>query len=158
MTHKIVLFITLLSYTILASQAFMYILALKNTQMALDGNAYTQVRQLIDANMRSSLKYVIFAALIANLWLVILNSGATGSWGFITAAIGFLLLVADIILTLKGNVPLNNIINSWAPANPPADWRNIRDAWFGIFFYRQIVIIAGLISLLVGTVCKTGDL
>jgi hypothetical protein len=154
MTHKIVLFITLLSYTVLASQAFMYILALKNTQMALDGYAYTQVRQLIDANMQAILKYVIYAALAANLLLVILSGRTPGSVEFITALIALLLLITDILLTLKGNVPLNQIINSWTPTNPPADWRDIRDNWFRIFRYRQIAIITGMISLLAGVVYR----
>ncbi len=152
MTIKIILLFTLLAYSIIVSQSFMYILALKQVQLGLDANAYTQLRKLIDTSMRSNFKYVIYAAMLTNLLLVITTAKNPGSLLFITAAIAFVALIADTLLTVKGNLPINDIINTWSADNTPTDWAYYRDKWFGIFKYRQIANIIGFVSLLVGAV------
>jgi|SRR6218665_242332 len=150
--NKIILFITILSYSLVVSQSFMYILALKNTQLALGGSSYVEVRQLIDANMRGSFKYVIYTALLSSLLLLIVNYKNPSGLLFITSAIALIALVTDILLMVKGNMPLNEIINGWSPENYPADWKTVRQAWFNILQYRQLANIAGFLSLLAGAV------
>ena len=49
----------------------MYILALKNVQLKLEAGPYIVFRRLTDASMRRNLRFVIYAALLANLILVI---------------------------------------------------------------------------------------
>ena len=152
MLIKIVSFINLLAYAIVVSQSFMYILALKNTQLALRAPSYIEVRQLIDKNMRSSFKYVLYLALASSVALVILHVKDPGSIAFITAAVAFVALIIDILLTVKGNLPVNDIINGWSPDKYPDNWQQVRQQWFTIFQYRQIANITGFISLLVGMV------
>jgi len=152
MATKITLLVTILFYSVIVSQSFMYILSLKNTQLALGGGSYTELRQLIDANMRHNFKYVIYLTLFANLLLVILNSKTPSGLMFITAAIALVALVIDVLLTLKGNVPVNDIINSWSTESYPDNWREVRDKWFTIFRYRQMATITGFLSLLAGAV------
>jgi hypothetical protein len=152
MTTKILLLSTLLAYSIIVSQSFMYILALKDVQLNLEAGPYTELRKLIDTAMRSNFKYVIYAALLANLLLVISTIKNPGSLLFITAAIAFAALIADTLLTVKGNLPVNDIINTWSSDNYPANWADYRAKWLRIFQYRQIANITGFISLLVGTV------
>lgn len=152
MTTKILLFGTLLAYSIIVSQSFMYILSLKDVQMNLQAGTYTEVRKLIDASMRSNFKYVIYTALLANLLLVISTIKTPGSFVFIASSIAFIALVADVLLTLKGNLPINDVINTWTADNVPADWTSIRANWFRIFQYRQLASITGFVSLLTAAV------
>ncbi len=152
MATQIVLLLTLLAYSIIVSQSFMYILTLKYSQLRLEAGPYIQLRKLTDTSMRSNFKYVIYAALLSNVTLVILTVKFPGSLLFITAIIAFIALVADILLTVKGNLPVNDIINTWSPENYPADWKEYRSRWFTIFQYRQIVTITGFVSLLAGVV------
>jgi len=154
MTIKILSLITVLAYSMIVSQSFMYILALRNAQLGLDANAYTAVRQLIDASMRGSFKYVIYSALLANLLLVIATAKAPGSLLFITAAIAFVALVADTLITVKGNLPINDIINTWTPDNIPANWMEYRTKWLTVFGYRQVINIVGFASLVTGIVFR----
>ena len=102
--------------------------------------------------MRASFKYVIYAALLANLLLVIATVKTPASLVFITATIAFVALVAEILLTVKGNLPINDVINTWPADNVPANWTSFRDKWFTIFQYRQIASITGFVSLLIGAV------
>ena len=152
MTTKIIFTITLLAYAIIASQAFMYILSLKQVQLNLGANAYTEIRKLTDISMRASFKYVIYAALLANVMLVIATAKTPGSLVFITATIALVALVAEILLTLKGNLPINDVINNWSADNYPANWAAYREKWFTIFQYRQIASITGFVSLLIGAI------
>ena len=152
MSNKIILLITLLAYSIIVSQSFMYILALKYVQLNLEFNTYTEIRKLIDLSMRANFKYVIYAALLGNLLLVIINIKNPVSLIFITSTISLVALIADILLTLKGNLPINDIINTWSSDNYPKNWSEVRMQWFNIFQYRQIANITGWISLLIGVV------
>jgi hypothetical protein len=155
MTTKIIFTITLLAYAMIASQAFMYILSLKQVQLNLGANSYTELRKLIDISMRASFKYVIYAALLANFLLIITTIKTPTSLVFITATIALVALVAEIMLTLKGNLPINDMINTWSADNVPANWTAFRDRWFTIFQYRQIASITGFVSLLIGAVFGT---
>lgn len=152
MTTKIILLITVLAYSVIVSQSFMYILALKDAQLTLESNSYTELRKLIDKSMRDNFKYVIYAALLANLALIIINIKTPGNLKFITATIAFIALVIDTLLTMKGNLPINDVINAWSPDSIPANWKEYRTKWFQIFQYRQIANITGFVSLLIGTV------
>lgn len=152
MTTRIIFFSTLLVYSFIVSQSFMYILSLKNVQLKLEANAYIEFRKLIDASMRSNFKYVIYAALLTNLLLVISTIKNPGSLLFITATIAFVALITDTLLTVKGNLPVNDIINTWSADNYPANWADYRTKWLNIFQYRQIANITGFVSLLVGAV------
>lgn len=152
MSQKIILLFALLSYSIIVSQPFMYLLALKQAQLHLDADSYTAVRQLIDAAMRSSFKYVLYAAVLSNLLLLVVQFKHPGGLAFITAAVAFLALIAEILLTLKGSLPVNDIINTWSVGHYPDNWWQVRDRWFSIFQYRQWATITGFVSLLVGAV------
>lgn len=155
MATKITLLVTVLAYSFIISQSFMYILALKNVQLHLDGRSYTTFRQLIDTNMRSNFKYALYAAVLANAILLVLNGRQPGSLLFITAAIALVALIADILITVKGSLPVNDIINGWSPDNYPSNWTEIRDKWLRIFYYRQVINITGFVSLLIGVIFRS---
>jgi hypothetical protein len=152
MILKIILLLTLLAYSIIVSQSFMYILSLKHVQLNLGAGSYTELRKLIDTSMRRNFKYVIYAALFTNLILIIVTFKNPGSLLFITAAIAFFALIADILLTIRGNLPVNDIINTWSPDNYPSNWTEYRTKWFNILQYRQVANITGFITLLMGAV------
>lgn len=152
MTVKIVLLLTLLAYAVIASQSFMYLLSSKYVQLKLNANAYIELRKLTDKSMRANFKYVIYAAIFANFLLVLLTIKMPGSMVFITAVIAFICLIADTILTVKGSLPVNAVINTWSVNNWPSDWTEFRTKWFTVFQYRQIANITGFASLVTGAV------
>lgn len=155
MTTKILLLITILAYSFIVSQSFMYILSLKHVQLSLDVNTYTELRKLIDTSMRSNFKFAVYATLLSSLALVIYTINAPTSLLFITSVIAFVAIVVDTLLTVKGSLPINDVINSWSADSYPANWTEFRTKWFSIFQYRQIANIAGFVSLLVGALFGT---
>lgn len=150
MTAKIILLFTLLAYSMIVSQSFMYLLSLKHLNLGF--STYTEVRKLIDASMRMNFKYVIYAAMLFNLLLVIATAKQPSSLLFVTSVIALVALQVDTLLTVKGNMPINDIINTWSAANVPSDWEDYRTKWLTIFSYRQLANILGFVSLLVGAV------
>ncbi len=152
MLVQIVLLITLILYAIIASQSFMYMLALKTLQLKLDAAGYIIFRQLIDASMMARLKYVMYAALIANTILVALLINTIGSLLFLSALLAGILLVVDMLIAVKGNLPINAVINSWSINNYPANWVEYRERWLKFFRYRQLAVITGFVSLVIATV------
>lgn len=152
MTTKIIFLCTALAYSMIVSQSFMYILALKDVQLQLDANAYTEFRKLIDISMRENFKYVVYVALLSSLALMLATIKNPGSLSFITSAIAFVALVVDTLLTVKGSLPINDVINTWTADSYPANWSEYRTKWLTVFQYRQLANITGFLSLLIGGV------
>jgi hypothetical protein len=152
MEIKISLFITLLLYAFVISQSFFYILAMTRVTKSMQAVTYIESRQLLDKNLQSSLNIVYYLALAASIALtsfcVINPSGIL----FICSLISLVSLVVDVALTLKGNAPLNKIINSWTTSNYPSNWKEYRSKWFMVYKLRQAANITGFVSLLAGLI------
>lgn len=152
MEIKIILLLTILLYSVIVSQSFSYIISLSNVQLGLNAPSYIALRQLTDKNYNAKFRWVSYASLLSNLALVIV-CGIHGNtlllWG---AVVSFIALLADTWITIKGNLPINKIINSWTAEQYPADWASYRAQWLQIFRIRQALNISGFIFLLTGTV------
>ena len=151
---NIVLFLTVVFYSMIVSQSFMYLLTLRNLSLALDSAAYTQMRKIIDANMRSKFSIVVYGSLILNLLLVVLLLNRSSGTLFISATISLTALVVDTLITTKGNLPLNATINGWNPESVPDNWKDIRIKWLTIYQQRQVVNIVGFLVLIGGLVFR----
>jgi uncharacterized membrane protein len=71
---------------------------------------------------------------------------------FICSVVALVSLIIDVAFTLKGNVPLNKIINTWTASNYPANWKEYRSKWLSIYSIRQVTNIIGFVSLLAGLI------
>jgi hypothetical protein len=152
MEIKITLFITLLSYAFVISQSLFYLLAMARVLKTMQPATYIESRQLLDKNLQVSLKSVYYLALIASIALASFCVVNPSGLLFTCSIIALLTLVADILLSLKGNVPLNGIINSWTTTEYPANWETYRSRWFTIYTIRQAANITGFVSLLAGLI------
>jgi hypothetical protein len=152
MLSRYLLFFTIISYSIIVGQSFMYIIAMKNVQTSMQAASYIELRQLLDAGFMANFKWAIYTALLCNLLLLISTMKTPGSLLFITVVIAFAALIIDTLLAVKGNVPINTVINSWSADNYPADWADYRAKWLQVFRYRQIANISGFTSLVIGAV------
>ena len=152
MITNIILLSTLIAYSMIVSQSFMYIFSLKQVQLGLEASPYIELRKLTDTSMRNNFKYAVYAVLLTNLLLVIVTGKDAGSLLFITSAVAFVAVIADTLLTVKGSLPINDTINNWTMDHYPADWADHRKKWLEIFRYRQVANIIGFLSLLIGAV------
>jgi hypothetical protein len=152
MEIKITLFITLMLYVVVISQSFFYILAMSNVTKSMQPATYIESRKLLDQNLRSSLTTVYYLALASSVLLVSFCVINPSGFLFICSVVALVSLIIDVAFTLKGNVPLNKIINTWTASNYPANWKEYRSKWLSIYSIRQAVNIIGFVSLLAGLI------
>ena len=152
MEIKINLFITLLLYAFVISQSFFYILAMSNVLKNIQPATYIESRKLLDKNLRASLPVVYYLALIASIALTAFCLVNPSGLLFICSVIALAALLADAVLTMKGNKPINKTINTWSASDYPANWKEYRSKWFIVYNMRQVANIIGFVSLLAGLV------
>lgn len=150
MEIKITLFITLLLYAFVISQSFFYILAMSGTLKNMQAETYIETRNLLTRKLELPLQVVYYTALGSSLLLTAFCVVNPTGWLFISSVIALVTLVTDVLLAVKGNIPINKYINSWTTANYPANWQHYRSKWFSLYHTRQVVNITGFISLLAG--------
>ena len=152
MLIKITLFITLLTYAMVISQSFFYILAMSVTLKKMRAQTYIETRNLLTETLQTPLQVVYYTTLAASVLLTAFSVVNPGGILFITSLISLIALLADVLLALKGNIPLNKFINSWTSRDYPYNWRQYRAKWFTLYHVRQALNITGFVSLLAGLI------
>ncbi len=152
MLIKITLFITLLCYTIIISQSFFYVLALSSATKKMQAPTYIEIRKLVDRELLQKLKPIYYITLAVCLLLTSFSVVNPAGLLFICSVIAFAALVVDIILALRGNMPMNRVINQWTASDYPNDWQQYRNRWFTIYHIRQAANLTGFTALLLGLV------
>ena len=152
MAIKITLFITLLMYAMVISQSFFYILAMSVTLKKMRAQTYIETRNLLTEHLQAPLQVVYYTTLAASVLLTAFCVVNPGGILFITSLIALVALLADVLLALKGNIPLNEFINSWTSQDYPYNWRQYRAKWFSLYHIRQALNITGFVSLLAGLI------
>ena len=114
--------VNLLAYSFIASQSFSYIMAMTNVQKNMQPASYIELRKLLDKNYSVSYRIVFYIAIFTAVLLTLLCSMDPGCLLFISSAIGLVALLTEVLLAVKGNVPINKIINTWTADDYPANW------------------------------------
>jgi len=149
---KTLLIIDLALFAAIASQAVFYMIAMTHVQKQMPASVYIQTRQLINSTITGRLRLIYYAALALTLVLLKLTFSYYTGLLFFAVLISGITLVADIIIALKGNQPINAVFNNATLNNIPSNWELMRDKWNRVFSYRQILAIAGALALLLGLV------
>ena len=146
--------ITLFPLTLIMSQPLFFAFALGRASLALSGPAYAELRQRINGAITKPLVVVYaltFVACLAVASLAAMDGAKTTAAGVGLAA---LMLVIDLGIAAKGNVPLNAAMNRWDPGALPEDWATKRAAWHRVFAVRQVVLSIGYLAFVVGSFVK----
>lgn len=142
--------LTLAGYSIVVSQPLAYLLFLSRAQQALSAPAFIELRQRINPVMNRRLPAIYLSTLAAAIWLLTLSWGSGHRSLAAAASVAILCLVLDLVLTVRGNLPINQAMDRWSTSDFPADWQAQRTRWFAAFRRRQVVLILGYLTLLVG--------
>ena len=152
MEIKILLLVTILLYSIIASQSFSYMISLSDVQKNMTLAEYISFRKCTDKNYRAKFGKLMYGALIANMLLLIVCI-FTASFGLaIAAGIAFILLSADSFIAVKYNVPINAMVNEWTTDGYPVNWTQYRQQWLQAFCKRQVINLSGFTILVSGAI------
>lgn len=152
MFAKILILGNLIGFAFVVSQPLFYLLAFSKAQKNLKAPSYIELRKLLDQNLQVTLRLAYYVALVTVVLLSVVAFTEHRWLLFTTSLVALAALATDIFLALKGDIPINNIINQWSPENYPRHWKLMREKWFYFFYLRQIAGITGFASLLIGAV------
>ncbi len=150
MAIKITLFITVLMYAMVISQSFFYMMAMTGTLKKMQAATYIETRNLLTKKLETPLQIIYYSALASSLLLTAFSVVNPSGLLFKASFISLIILVADALLAVKGNIPLNKFINKWTPTAYPENWKEYRRRWFTLYHIRQVINITGFIILLMG--------
>jgi hypothetical protein len=137
MNIKITLFITLFLYAVIISQRMFYILGMSKVLNGMQAIACIDTRKLPGQHLRASPRIVYYVSLIASVALIAFCLVNSSGLLFICTVIAPVCLLVDLVLTGKGNIPINKIFNSWMATDYPADRQQYRSRWFSFYHMRQ---------------------
>lgn len=149
---NIIRLLHLLSYLVIASQLVFYLVILGDAMKLISLNNYFEQRRVIDMLMNRRFKIMYYACLVLSLITTILAGVAPASLFFISTALAFLCVVADVVIAQKKNIPLNTLSNTYKSANENQEWENVRTQWLKFIHYRGLIIMIGMTALLLGLV------
>lgn len=151
---RIAILANLVAYSIVVSQPLFYIVVMTSAQRALSAPAFIELRQRINAVMTRRVPVIYSVTLATTLLLLVLSAISGDRSVVITTTVALLCLIADARFMLRDNVPINGAMDQWSASDYPADWQEHRARWFAIFAYRQVALLAGFLSLLIGAVFR----
>jgi len=152
MEIKITLFFTLLLYAAVVSQSIFYLLAMGPASRNMNATTYIESRKLLDDRLSKTLGRTYLLTLLVSIALTGICITNPSGLLFTISVISLTALIADILLAIKGNRPLNEIINNWTVSNYPEDWYRYRSKWFAFYRARQIANLTGFTVLAAGII------
>lgn len=95
----------------------------------------------------------VFGPVLLTSWVLSVSWFAVGQQWKVAAGLllTLILLLADVVVAVSGNVPLNERIQSWRVDAIPGEWRDVRGALVHHFRLRGVVSLAAF-EVLVYTV------
>jgi len=62
---------------------------------------------------------------------------------FALSLAGLVLCIADMLVTVIVNVPINREMQRWQPNAAPAEWKRLRDRWERFHSIRTLLVVPG---------------
>jgi uncharacterized membrane protein len=119
---------------ILAGEEFIVRYGVQPSLSALDDFSHLRARQALVRRLR----YVVPAIMVptALVAIVVVIVGGTGP-GCVFRYLGLAALIAFVLFSFLGTVPINIKVNDWDPDAPPADWKSVVRRWQFIDVFRS---------------------
>jgi hypothetical protein len=115
----------------------------------LSAGEYTATHQMRDKTFRVVMPPFRLVTLALTVVAAFVATAGLPRWLAIAAAA---LIVADIVLTVKLQVPLNEQVQSWSASTIPAHWTEVRDRWAAHHSMRLLIGLASYICVVAATV------
>jgi uncharacterized membrane protein len=135
----LVLLVLLGSGTV-AGTLFAVARAVVPTLVALPGERYVQVHQLLDRRFDPFFPNVTRVTMAAVLALVLLPATGWPARSWLLAGLAATVLVA--VVSDTRNVPINKRIQDWDPDDRPAEWDALRERWCRAHRVRTVFAVA----------------
>jgi uncharacterized membrane protein len=150
MRLKLLQFVTIMVYVLVAGVMWGTWLSLGRTMTAYDATTFLTDGKHMIANLATVMAALMIIALVlgAIVVTVLLRRGsAVAGW---LALAGLVLMIGVLVVTLAVEVPIDNQINNWTVDTLPADWTAIRSRWASFHTLRTFLSL-GSVAAFIGT-------
>ena len=120
-------------------------------QNHLPASAYAMLEQGMNAVLKTLTPALMITALALGV-LVLLFAFRRRSNTRVLYVLALISLVVMIVSTLLINAPINDAVDAWDAATPPADWQALRDRWEWGHMIRAYVGAFGLLAAHAATI------
>ena len=127
---------------ILAGEEFIVRYGVHPALSHLPDRAHILARQALVRRLRVVVPIVMIPTVLISIAVLVVG-GSTAGLGFRWA--GVVALIAFILLSFLGTVPINIQVNDWSVDEPPANWRRTIRRWEQIDLFRSSAAIAAFI-------------
>ena len=114
---------------------------------ALPAEVYIVTKQSMDREMPTLAKPLTIAALLAMAGSVATAAVSGAVVVAVLAGAGTLAGLVALVAVLRGDLPINERMDAWDPAAPPADWQRWRERWEGAFVVRAAALLLAFCCL-----------
>ncbi|MEI9993277.1 MAG: anthrone oxygenase family protein [Rhizomicrobium sp.] len=125
---------------LLAGEEFVIRFGVRGPLAALDDAAHIRLRQALIRTLRI-LVPAIFALTFLATGAAIALGGAAFDLAFALRCAGQLALLAFMVITLAGTVPINQAVLVWNPSAPPEGWRGAIRRWEKLDTVRTLLAL-----------------
>ena len=154
MTYKIIRLIHLALYFIVAVQLTFYVYLMSDALKQISISSFIEQRKVVHPLMSARHQWLYYAVLILSLVMVLWSFRTETKWTFVSFLIAFFCVVADVLIAVRGNGPINSLIQATPMSASNIDWELLRERWLEFINLRGVIIMAGMLSLFVGLVFR----
>jgi uncharacterized membrane protein len=142
-------FVALFGAGLLAGEEFVVRYGVRGPLARLADEPHLRLRQALVRTLRILVPAIYLPTLVLAAVATALHPHPAG-----VAAVAA--LVAWIVVTLAGTVPINAAVLEWDPVAPPPDWRSTVDRWERLNTVRAWLAVAAFALLLIATAIDLG--
>lgn len=115
----------------------------------ISGITFIELHRPLDLAIRKAGPYVfIFISVLFGLLATLFFVEGSKRKGWL-AVCAYIFLLADTLIALQGNRPLNDLFLTWTPTTIPEHWASLRDEWLRYHLYRDIFLFLMFSALFV---------
>jgi uncharacterized membrane protein len=123
------------------------LVAVRPAMHSLPPTTYVLVKQAFDVSYPRFMKPLQIACLLTTVALTIAAAVDGATTRLILAALATVAVLTNIIVTVRGDLPINNAMATWTPDAPPGDWESHRARWDFFNSIRTTAAITALVLL-----------
>jgi len=121
---------------------------------SLSATAYVEQQQNAIRSLNTLLPAMGAACILLAGWLAFQAKKDARTRYFLIGTM--VCLIAAALVTRFGNQPINAEVMTWNPQSPPAQWTQLRDAWWQWHVARMLAGILGLALALIALLPRGG--
>ncbi len=123
------------------------LVAVRPAMHSLPATTYVLVKQAFDISYPKFMKPLQIACLLSTVALTAVAAVVGSAACAILAAVAAVGVFTNIIVTVRGDLPINNAMATWTPGAPPSDWQSQRARWDFFNSIRTIAAVSALVLL-----------